>query len=68
MKDTPEKVIGRKRRKWVKATENSTIITQADQHKCGNFHPMQHNTFQESFHYGIGIHYVTNNDAQNYAL
>ena len=31
--DIPEKVTGHKQRKRVKATENSTKITQADQHK-----------------------------------
>ena len=42
--DIPEKVTGRKRRKRVKATENSTNITQADQEKLWDLphHATQH--------------------------
>jgi hypothetical protein len=42
--DTPEKITSHKRRKRVKATENSTEITQADQHKLWDLphHSTQH--------------------------
>jgi len=65
--DTPEKVIGRKRRKWVKALKIVQYKQQISTN-CGELHPMQHNTFQKAFIMYRYAHYVRIMMQQNYAL
>ena len=62
--DIPEKVIGRKRRKRVKATENSTKITQADQEELWELphHATQHFPGKLSLCIGM-LGMLQNNDA-----
>jgi hypothetical protein len=62
--DIPEKVTGRKRRKRVKATENSTNITHADQEKLWKLphHATQHFPGKLSLCIGMPV-MLRNNDA-----
>ena len=62
--DIPEKVTGRKRRKRVKATENSTNITHADQEKLWELphHATQHFPGKLSLCIGMPV-MLRNNDA-----